>query len=96
MGSSIIFGDDFEEKISMIDYIDYFTRRSEKITMQKAFENLLNDTISAGTDPIYLLFGFLRYSPFGILAVQRKNQRKILAHVKEFAKVASDPNSVLC
>ena len=66
MGSSIIFGDDFEQKIPLIDYTDYFTRKTEKMTMQKAFENLLNDTIAAGSEPLYMLFGFLSYSPWGI------------------------------
>lgn len=69
MGSSIIFGDDFEQKMPLIDYINYFTRETKKVTIQKAFENLLNDTIAAGSEPLYMVFGFLSYLPWGIHAV---------------------------
>ena len=65
MTSSIIWGNDVNEKIKEVDYIDYETGEHKAKTLQQAYNSLLADFGKVLFNPIYLFLEFAKYLPFG-------------------------------
>ena len=65
MTSKVIWGEDVNEKIGDIDYINIDTGIASKMNIQRCYSMILPDIGKVSMSPLYLFLDSAKYFPFG-------------------------------